>query len=266
MNVWNKPYCGAAPLGLESLSMTDAALRQIETDEVSPEARPATRTLSVVDRIRTAVLAGEFEPGTRLHEVRLSERLGVSRTPIRSALQSLASEGMLEYTPNRGYSVRRFSTAEIVDAYEIRAVMEALAARFAAERGLPEAERAAIERVLAEGDEILAARDLGEEEKLAYTAVNTTFHEAIHSAARCRMLGDMIRVCHSVPHSSHRNVVSFEHMDVRRRHDDHHRIYDAILACDPYRAEMLMREHVASVKTSLVRALSGRPMARRGRI
>ncbi|MBA4791741.1 MAG: GntR family transcriptional regulator [Pseudomonadota bacterium] len=245
--------------------MTDVDLSHLTPEEPVSEARPATRSLSVADRIRTSLLSGEFEPGARLHEVRLSERLGVSRTPIRSALQSLASEGMLEYTPNRGYSVRRFSTAEIVDAYEIRAVMEALAARFAAERGLPEAERIAIERVLAEGDEILASAELGEEEKLAYSAVNTTFHEAIHSAARCRMLGDMIRVCHGVPHSSHRNVISFEHMDVRRRHDDHHRIYDAILACDAYRAEMLMREHVASVKTSLVRALSGRPMGRRGR-
>ncbi len=244
--------------------MTDAALPNVDVDE-DAEPRAATRSLSVTERIRTAVLGGEFEAGSRLHEVRLSELLGVSRTPVRSALQSLASEGLLEYAPNRGYAVRRFSTAEIVDAYEIRAMMEALAARFAAERDLPEAERAAIERALAEGDDLLAHAELGEAERIAYSAINTAFHEAIHSAGRCRMLGDMIRLCHSVPHSSHRNVVSFEHMDVRRRHDDHHRIYDAILACDAYRAEVLMREHVASVKTSLVRALSGRPMPRRAR-
>lgn len=244
--------------------MTESALLPPDPEDAA-EPRAATRSLSVTERIRTAVLAGEFEAGARLHEVRLSERLGVSRTPVRSALQSLASEGLLEYAPNRGYAVRRFSTAEIVDAYEIRAMMEALAARFAAERGLPENEREAIERVLAEGDDLLVRAELGEEERIAYSAINGTFHEAIHSAARCRMLGDMIRLCHSVPQSSHRNVISFEHMDVRRRHDDHHRIYDAILACDAFRAEMLMREHVASVKTSLVRALSGRPLARRGR-
>lgn len=248
--------------------MTETALLPAEPDH-APQPRAATRSLSVTERIRTAILSGEFEAGERLHEVRLSERLGVSRTPVRSALQSLASGGLLDYAPNRGYAVRRFSTAEIVDAYEIRAMMEALAARFAAERGLPDAEREAIERVLAEGDELLARTQLkeevGEEERIAYSAINGTFHEAIHSAARCRMLTDMMRLCHSVPHASHHNVVSFEHMDVRRRHDDHHRIYDAILACDAYRAEMLMREHVASVKTSLVRALSGRPLPRRGR-
>ncbi|GGF48326.1 GntR family transcriptional regulator [Azorhizobium oxalatiphilum] len=243
--------------------MADITLDPLEP----PRSGTATRSLSVTDRIRAAVLSGDLEPGARLHEVRLSETLGVSRTPVRSALQSLASEGLLEYAPNRGYSVRRFRTSEIVDAYEIRAMLESLAARFAAERGLSDEERATIERALEEGDQILAKEELGEEERIAYGAVNFVFHDTIHNAARCRMLGDMVRLCQSVPQSSHRNVVSFDHMDVRRRHDDHHRIYDAILLCDAYRAEMLMREHVASVKTSLVRALSGRPspLPRRGR-
>jgi len=240
--------------------MTDTSL-----DPSDPVPAPPTRSLSVTDRIRAQILAGELEPGARLHEVRLSAHLGVSRTPIRSALQMLASEGLLEYAPNRGYAVRRFKTSEIVDAYEIRAMLESLAARFAAERGLTDEERTTLERVLDEGDRLLEQEVLGEEERIAYSAVNFTFHDTIHNAARSRMLGDMIRLCHSVPQSSHRNVVSFEYQDVRRRHDDHHRIYDAILLCDAYRAEMLMREHVTSVKTSLVRALSGRPAPRRGR-
>ncbi len=51
-------------------------------------------------------------------------------------------------------------------------------------------------------------------------------------------------------------------MDVRRRHDDHHRIYDAIIMSEAHRAEMLMREHVASVKTSLLRSITGRQAPR----
>jgi len=247
--------------------MTDT---NFEPDDVAPDEtgegrQAATRSLSVTDRIRSAILSGSYEPGARLHEMRLSENLGVSRTPIRSALQSLASEGLLEYTPNRGYSVRQFRTSEIVDAYEIRAMLESLAARFAAERGLSDAERAGIERALADGDQLLAKEELLEEDRIAYGGINFAFHDIIHTASRCRMLGDMIRLCQSVPQSSHRNVVAFEHIDVRRRHDDHHRIYDAILECDSYRAEMLMREHVASVKTGLVRSISGRPAPRRGR-
>ncbi len=214
-----------------------------------------TRSLSVADRIRSAILSGDFAPGEKLREVHLSETLGVSRTPIRSALQALAAEGLLDYAPNRGYAVRSFQTAEIVDAYEIRAIMEALAARFAAERGLGDTERATIEAALAEGDRLLAKGSLVDEDRVTYGAINFAFHDAIHAAARCRMLGEMIRLCQSVAPSSHRNIVAFEFDDVRRRHDDHHRIYDAILARDSYRAEILMREHVASVRSSLVRSM-----------
>jgi GntR family transcriptional regulator of vanillate catabolism len=214
-----------------------------------------TRSLSVTDRIRSAILSGDFAPGERLREVQLSETLGVSRTPIRSALQALASEGLLDYAPNRGYAVRSFQTAEIVDAYEIRAMMEALAARFAAERGLTDAERRVVEGALADGDALLAKGSLQDEDRVTYGAINFAFHDAIHSAARCRMLGEMIRLCQSVAPSSHRNIVAFEFEDVRRRHDDHHRIYDAILARDSYRAEIIMREHVASVRSSLVRSM-----------
>jgi GntR family transcriptional regulator, vanillate catabolism transcriptional regulator len=74
----------------------------------------------------------------------------------------------------------------------------------------------------------------------------------------------MIRICHHVPVSSSRNIVAFEHRDVRRRHDDHHRIYEAVIAQEPWRAEMLMREHVSSIKTSLIRSLSERQADHRG--
>jgi GntR family transcriptional regulator of vanillate catabolism len=233
--------------------MTDASS---ETAESGDKVR--TRSLSVADRIRTAILSGEINAGVRLHEVKLSESLGVSRTPVRAALQALSSQGLLDYTPNRGYSVREFQTSEIVDAYEIRSTVEALAARFAAERGLTETECKIIERALVAGDELLARLQLNDEDRIVYGAINFALHDAIHGAARCRMLCDMIRLCQSVPQSSHRNVVAFERTDVRRRHDDHHRIYDAILMRDSHRAEFLMREHVASVKSGLVRQLSGR--------
>jgi GntR family transcriptional regulator of vanillate catabolism len=217
-----------------------------------------TRSLSVADRIRTAILSGEIDAGARLHEVKLSDSLGVSRTPVRAALQALSSEGLLDYTPNRGYSVRQFQTSEIFDAYEIRSTLEALAARFAAERGLTDAERTIIEPALTAGDELLAKPQLQDEDRISYGTINFAFHDAIHVAARCRMLCDMIRLCQSVPQSSHRNVVAFEHADVRRRHDDHHRIHEAIMAREPWRAEMLMREHVAGVKASLIKSLTER--------
>src|SRR5579864_7313316 len=91
-----------------------------------------------------------------------------------------------------------------------------------------------------------------------YRGINGDFHDTLLAAARNRMLSEMIRICHHVPISSSRNIVAFEYHDVRRRHDDHHRIFEAVVAREPWRAELLMREHVASIKTSLVRALSER--------
>jgi GntR family transcriptional regulator of vanillate catabolism len=91
-----------------------------------------------------------------------------------------------------------------------------------------------------------------------YRDISGDFHDTLLAAARNRTLAEMIRICHHVPVSSSRNIVAFEHRDVRRRHDEHHRIYEAIIAREPWRAAMLMREHVSSVKPSLVKSLTER--------
>ncbi|TPG59738.1 GntR family transcriptional regulator [Roseomonas nepalensis] len=220
------------------------------------EARPAgarrlPRSLSVADELRAAVIAGEFGPGERLQEVRLSKRLGVSRTPVRLALQALAADGLLEHAPRRGYSVRRFDATEILNAFEIRAALEGLAARFAAERGLEEAARARLEAILAEGDALLSRGELPEGSRPAYIRMNAAFHEALHGASGSRMLGEMLRLSQNLPLSSHHHVVAFEYRRVRRRHDDHHRILEAVLRRDARRAENLMCDHVASIKAGL---------------
>jgi GntR family transcriptional regulator of vanillate catabolism len=215
----------------------------------------ATRSESVLEAVRALILQGEFQPGERLHEVKLTARLNVSRTPVRAALQRLASEGLLDYTPNRGYTLRQFRVSEIVNAYEIRAVLEGLAARLSAERGFDAGQHAAIAKALADGDELLRHGELRDDARAHYGRINATIHETIHAAADCRLLADMVYLCQQVPVSSPRNIVAFEVRDVRRRHDDHHRIVEAILSRDPWRAEMLMRDHVASVKASLVRSL-----------
>jgi GntR family transcriptional regulator, vanillate catabolism transcriptional regulator len=221
-------------------------------------ARTGYRALSVMDQIREAILGGMVSAGERLNEVRLSRTLAVSRTPVRAALQALAGEGLLDYEPNRGFSVREFPLDAIVDAYDIRASLEGLAARFAAERGLSPDERLVVERSLVAGDKLLERGSFEAGDLTIYRGINGDFHDTLLAAARNRMLAEMIRICHHVPVSSSRNIVAFEHRDVRRRHDDHHRIYDAIMAREPWRAEMLMREHVSSVKASLIKSLTER--------
>jgi GntR family transcriptional regulator of vanillate catabolism len=229
--------------------------------DLAPPLRDGTRSLSVSDRLREQILSGEIAAGARLNEVHLSQALAVSRTPVRAALQVLAGEGLLDYAPNRGYVVRTFPLSEIVDAYDIRGQLEGLAARFAAERGLSAEERSTIERSLRDGDALFEKGAFAPSAMARYRTINGNFHETILGAAKNRMLAEMIRVCQHVPVSSSRNIVAFEFHDVRRRHDDHHRIYEAILAGQFWRAEMLMREHVASVKSSLVKSLEARERA-----
>ncbi len=235
--------------------MTDlTAIKTTETASV----RAGNRALSVMERIRSFILDGTVHAGERMNEVRLSKSLDVSRTPVRAALQALAGEGLLDYAPNRGFIVREFPLGVIVDAYEIRASLEGLAARFAAERGLSDSERATIEKSLVAGDELLSRGVFAEGDLLIYRGINGDFHDTLLAAARNRMLSEMIRICHHVPMSSSRNIVAFEHRDVRRRHDDHHRIYEAIMASEPWRAEAVMREHVSSVRASLIKSLTHR--------
>ncbi|QOZ08058.1 GntR family transcriptional regulator [Bradyrhizobium sp. CCBAU 51765] len=222
----------------------------------APETSSSTRFESVLEAVRAAILAGEFEPGERLHEVKLTTLLGVSRTPVRAALQKLASEGLLDYTPNRGYTLREFSIDEVISAYEVRAVLEGLAARLSAERGLNVSEIGTLQQALRDGDDLLRNGQITDEHRSEYSRINAYFHVTIHASAGSRLLNDMVYLCQQVPVSSPRNVVAFEEGDVRRRHEDHHRIFEAIVGREPWRAEMLMRDHVASVKSSLIRSLA----------
>lgn len=217
--------------------------------------REGTRSLSVMDELRQSILSGDYEPGRRLNEVHISQSLDVSRTPVRAALQALAGEGLLDYAPNRGFTVRVFQLSEVVDAYEIRAMLEGVGVRFVAERGLKADEKATIEKSLEDGDRLLRRGTLTPADITAYRSINSYFHDTLLLGARNRMLGDMIRICEHVPIASSRNVIVFHYQDLRRRHDDHHRIYEAILAREPWRAETLMREHVASIKAALVRSM-----------
>lgn len=221
--------------------------------------RSGTRSLSVMDRLREEILSGNHGAGRRLNEVHLSQALDVSRTPVRAALQALAGEGLLDYEPNRGFTVRAFQLSEIIEAYDIRASLEGIAARFAAQRGLSAQEKAIIEKSLGDGDKLLKRGSFKSGDLSSYRIINGNFHDAVLGAAQNRMLGEMIRICQHVPISSSRNIVAFHYQDVRRRHDDHHRIYEAISAHESWRAETLMREHVASIRAALVRSMQGHP-------
>ena len=136
------------------------------------------------------------------------------------------------------------------------APLASIGLNFATEQ--PSEAKAVIERSFAAGDRLLERGSFEAGDLRIYRGINGNFHDTVPAASRNRMLGEMIRTYHRVPVSSSRNIITFEHRDVRRRHDGHHRIYEAIIAGEPWRAEWLMREHVSSVKGSLIKALAAR--------
>jgi GntR family transcriptional regulator of vanillate catabolism len=207
-----------------------------------------TLAQSVTDRLRGALLEGRFAPEEKLNEAALSTWLSVSRTPLRSALNSLATEGLLDYVPNRGYSVRGTDGASLASIFEVRGALESLAARRAAERGLSETLLHAYRQALLEGDRVMAKGRLLGADRAVFSDVNARIHAAILQAADNRMLQDMIRLCHGIPASSERNVLWDDYAWLRRSHDDHHRLLEAIELRDAPRAEQLMREHIHTVK------------------
>lgn len=218
---------------------------------------PAVVTLaqSVTDRLRSAIMEGRFLPDEKLQEISLSSMLNVSRTPVRSALHSLAAEGLLEYVPNRGYSVSSLDAGQLISVFDVRGVLEGLAARLAAERGMDEATQADYLSALAQGDRIMKNGKLVLADRDRFSEVNGRIHGAILRAADNRMLNDMIRLCHNIRIASDRYILWNDYGWIRRSHDDHHRIFDAISMRDGTRAEQLMWEHVRTVKLQMKKQL-----------
>ncbi len=203
-----------------------------------------TRAQTVTNVLRERILDCQIEPARHLYEVQLAEQLQVSRTPIRAALNTLAKEGLLEYLPNRGYAVRRFEPKDLVDAYEARAALEALACRLVASNGLDDAAMARLQDCVERGDRILEKGRLEPEDLAAYRGMNVEFHETIIAGCGNRWIADLVHRSYRIPYVSDRAILWSDYAIQQRSHDDHHRILRAIRAKQAWRAEALMREHI----------------------
>ncbi|MEL6290519.1 MAG: GntR family transcriptional regulator [Pseudomonadota bacterium] len=129
-------------------------------------------------RIRKLILDGDLAPGERISEKSLCERFGISRTPIREAIKSLASEGLVEMTPNRGASVTKLSVDDLAAAFPVMGALEALAGELAAEH-MGDGEIDHVEALHMEMIRYYEMRELG-----PYFQVNRLIHEAILAGAR----------------------------------------------------------------------------------
>ena len=178
----------------------------------------------VFNQLQNDILNGLYEPGESLIESKLSEELGVSRTPIREAIRQLELEGLVKTVPNKGAVVSGISKKDIEDIYTIRMLIEGLAARWAAEKITPK-----------ELKELQEAVDLEE----FYTNKNDTeqllkfdtrFHDIIYKACKSKPLMHMLS--------------TFHHYVQKAR---------SISMSSPERAKQVLREHKAILQAIIER-------------
>ena len=137
--------------------------------------------------IRELILEGVLPPGKRISELSVAGRTGISRTPIRAALQRLAEEGLVETIPSGGFAVSSFSQQDVFDAIEVRGVLEGMAARLAAERGSV-ARLGPLQDCLAELDRLVEQAVASEDGFSGYVAANARLHALIVDLAESAVL------------------------------------------------------------------------------
>ncbi|RAI02003.1 GntR family transcriptional regulator [Acuticoccus sediminis] len=201
-----------------------------------------TRSQAITTKLRERLIEGYYEPHAHLNEVDLAAELGTSRTPVRAALNYLASEGLVVYRPNAGFIVRAITPAYIAGVYEVRSSLEGLASRLAAEIGLSDAEREALDRNVAETDAVIATgrEELADELR----SLNNDFHRLIIEASGNEHLSETLRRTRNLPGVDKVKNEVFDFHFIARAQEDHHYLLRAIKRGQGARAEALSQEHV----------------------
>lgn len=237
----------------------------VGADQTGAEGRNGTESAQVraLLKLRELILSGELAGGTRIAELAIVERIGVSRTPIRAALMRLEQEGLLEALPNGGYAVKAFSERDIADAIELRGTLEGLLVRLAAERGAPAVVLAEARDCLRQVDAVLADPALTDEAFSAYVDFNERFHALLYEMADSPVTVRQLERVVSLPFASASAFVVAQSNSPQARdmlvvaQDQHWQVLDAIERGEGTRAEALMREHSRLAQRNLRHALSG---------
>ncbi len=207
-------------------------------------------------RLRQMVLAGEFEPGSRIAEIPLAARLGVSRTPVRLALGILEQEGLLRREAHRGFRVREITAAEILDAFDVRGALESLACEMAVARGIDVATRVVLEECLAEGRALLGKGELVEGDTTKWSEMNARFHQAIVLASRNIPLAKALAVNAQLPLAAPGAIAFTQDLassfgNMQKVQVEHEEIVEALTKGLGGRAAALAREHAYKSRDKL---------------
>jgi DNA-binding GntR family transcriptional regulator len=196
----------------------------------------AKEAYTALKRAITAIDIYDHPDEVRLDERRLSEDLGVSRTPIREAMTVLEQEGFVRTRPRRGIYVVKKTKREIVEIVTVMAALESMAARLAAERA-SDAEIAELRRLM---DEFRCGNDGARLDE--YSDANIAFHQAIIRMSGCALLAEMTENLF-IHMRAIRKITIHQENRAARSISDHMRLIEALERRDPDLAERLAREH-----------------------
>jgi GntR family transcriptional regulator of vanillate catabolism len=224
---------------------------------------------TVLMQLRDLILRGEFEPGQRLAEQQLAERLGASRTPVRAALAALEQECLVQINDTGGYLVRQFTPREVADAIAVRGHLEGMAARLVAEHGVARRLLLDLQDCLAEGDRLLAVNPLTMQSYAAYASMNDRFHALILEASgnsalqRAVSLNDRLPFAPASAMLPMQGSVALDRDWMLYAHRQHHMLVDALKNGEGARAQALAMEHTEVAQMNMRLALERRPEAER---
>lgn len=225
------------------------------------DSRSANLSMKALAETRSLILGGAFEPGARVSEPLLAQRLNISRTPLREALTTLAQEGLVERQASGRWQVCSYTIQDITDAIEVRGTLEGLAARTAAERGVSQSMLAACRQTLTRLDALMGLS--GPDDFQLYVQLNADFHSWIAEASASQiLLREVDRVCRMPLASPSSFLAGQEDSATFRKslliaHHHHWAIFEAVEAREASRAEALAREHARLARQNLNLLMAG---------
>jgi DNA-binding GntR family transcriptional regulator len=221
---------------------------KLETATAFPRLERQRLHDTVVEHLQNLIIEGVLEPGSKLNEREVCERLGISRTPLREAMKVLASEGLIEIIPNRGAFVSKMNETEIWETFELMSGLEALSGELAAERISP----AEIADIKALHYAMLVCRT--QNDLSGYYSRNQAIHDKINEAARNSVLRQVyLSVNRRL--SALRFKSNFQEAKWDRAVKEHSEMIEALEAHDGKRLAAILRQHLLDKREAVLATL-----------
>ena len=194
--------------------------------------------------LKTRIIKGNLKPGEKILESKIAEQLGVSRTPVREALQKIAAEGLVEIKPNLGMIITEFSFEDICEVLQIRGILEGLAASIAAKK-INKEEIKKLEKNVEQMSISIDKNDL-----VAYSDLNGEFHNLIFNVCGNKRL---TKICNNLSNSDYRYRIRALRNNPERIKSslrEHQEIVKALKRKDSEQADRLSQKHVKNILES----------------